>query len=164
MAKTQTAQPAMEADFVKVQADFTKWMGDFAKSFNGGFANGKLPAVDLDALFAAQRKNFEAFSAVNKIVFDGAKTMMQRQAEIARAAVDAFGKATKEIVAVATPEEKLAKQAEFAKVGYEQAFANVREVAVLAQKTGEEAMELINKRVVANFDEMKHNLAKVVKH
>jgi phasin family protein len=101
--------------------------------------NGKAPSFDFDAVFALQRKNVEAFTAANQLAFDGVKAVAQRQAEIARKAFEEFGKVTKELTAAGTPEDKFAKQADLAKSAFEEALANMREVADTPQKSQSEA-------------------------
>ena len=161
MAKTQT----IENDFVKVpdftqyQAEFSKWAGDFSKFF----VNGKAPSFDFDAVFALQRKNVEAFTAANQLAFDGIKAVAQRQAEIARRAFEEFGKVTKELTAAGTPEDKFAKQADLAKNAFEDALVNVRETYETLQKSQSEAVDVLSKRVVANFEEVKAAVTKVAK-
>jgi phasin family protein len=153
MAKAQT----IESDFVKVpdftqfQAEFSKWAGDFGKYF----VNGKAPTFDFDAAFALQRKNVEAFTAANQLAFDGVKAVAQRQAEIARKAFEEFGKVTKELAAAGTPEDKFAKQADLAKTAFEDALANLREVAETLQKSQSDAVDVLSKRIVANIEELK---------
>ena len=161
MAKTQT----IENDFVKVpdftqfQSEFNKWAGDFSKFF----VNGKAPSFDFDAVFALQRKNVEAFTAANQLAFDGVKAVAQRQAEIARKAFEEFGKVTKELTSVGTPEDKFAKQADLAKSAFEDALANMREVVDTLQKSQSEAADVLTKRAVANFEEVKAAVAKIAK-
>src|SRR4051812_23756934 len=93
MAKTNTAAETNEffkpdyfkvPDFGQFQNEFTRWVGDFSKSFT----NGKTPTVDFESLFASQRKNFEAFTSANQLAFEGVKAVAQRQAELAREAVE----------------------------------------------------------------------------
>ena len=59
---------------------------------------------------------------------------------------------------LAEVEDKLVKQTELAKSAFETALANVRELGGLVQKTSDEAVSVISKRVVDNFDEMKSAL------
>lgn len=166
MAKTQTTietpTPAFpdftKVDFTKIQADFGKWFGDYSKTF----ANGK-SLFDLDGVVAAQKKNFEVLTAANQAAFEGVKAVAQRQAEIARKAVEEFGKVAKELVEPASAEEKLVKQAEITKAGFEQAVANVREITDLVQKSNAHVAELIQDRFVAQIDEVKAAIAKVAK-
>lgn len=145
-------------DFTKMQADFGKWFGDYTKAFNG-----KSGIVDFDAIFAAQRKNFEVLTAANQAAFEGVKAVAQRQAEIARKAVEEFGKVAKELAEPASAEEKLVKQAEIAKAGFEQAVSNVREITDMLQKSSTEVAELIQGRVAAQIDEVKAAVAKAAK-
>ena len=77
------------------------------------------------------------------------------QVELARASAEDLSKATKELVAAGSVEDKMTKQAETAKDAFEAAVASVNELAVLIQKSQAEAFEVIRKRVVDNFDEVK---------
>lgn len=124
--------------------DFTKLMADF-----------KVPGVDLDAFAVAQRKNLEALTAANQCALEGFGALVRRQSEIARQSVEAASKVFGEVLAEGTPEEKVARQAEYFKSCYEQGLANAKELGDLAVKTQEEAAGLINARVVASFDEAK---------
>ena len=167
MAKAQTTfenttTPAFpdftKFDFTKIQADFGKWFGDYSKAF----ANGK-GFFDIDGVVAAQKKNFEVLTAANQVAFEGVKAVAQRQAEIARKAVEDFSKVAKELAEPTSAEEKLVKQAEITKAGFEQAVSNLREITDLVQKSGEEVADLIQGRFVAQIDEVKAAIAKAAK-
>lgn len=145
-------------DFTKIQADFGNWFGDYSKAFT----NGK-NLFDVDSVVAAQKKNFEALTAANQAAFEGVKAVAQRQAEIARKAVEEFSKVAKELATPTSAEEKLVKQAEITKAGFEQAVANLREITDLVQKSGSEVAELIQGRFVAQIDEVKAAIAKTAK-
>ncbi|HVM86364.1 MAG TPA: TIGR01841 family phasin [Candidatus Binatia bacterium] len=146
-------------DFGQFSADFNRWVSDFSKSF----ANGKAPSVDLETLFASQRKNFEAFASANQLAFDGVKAVAQRQAELARESVEEFSKLAKELTVPASAEEKLAKQAEIAKAAFEQSLATMREMTETLQKSNTQAIDVISKRVADSFDEVKTAFAKSAK-
>ena len=161
MAKSTTAETDFTKfpDFAQAQADFNKWFNDVSKFF----VTGKTPSLDLEGVFAAQRKNVEAITAANQAAFEGVKAVAQRQAELVRTAIEDFTKAAKELSTVGTPEEKLVKQTELAKFGFEAAIANLRDVSETLQKANAEAASLINKRVVASLDELKDVFTKVKK-
>mgnify|MGYP001026572125 CR=1 FL=1 len=167
MAKTNTAETNdfFKPDYFKVpdfgqfQADFNRWVSDFSKSF----ANGKTPAVDLETVFAAQRKNFEALTSANQLAFDGVKAVAQRQAELAREAVEQFSSLAKELSAPASVEEKLVKQAELAKSAFEQSVATMREMSDTLTKSNTQAINVVSKRVADSFDEVKTAFAKTAK-
>lgn len=146
-------------DFGQFQADFNRWVSDFSKSFT----NGKTPTVDMETLFASQRKNFEAFQSANQLAFDGVKAVAQRQAELAREAVEDFSKLAKELSAPASVEEKLVKQAEIAKSAFEQALATMREMNDTLVKSNTQAIDVVSKRVADSFDEVKTAFAKTAK-
>lgn len=155
---TPTFPDFTKFDFTKIQADFGKWFGDYSKAF----ANGK-GFFDIDGVVAAQKKNFEVLTAANQVAFEGVKAVAQRQAEIARKAVEDFSKVAKELAEPTSAEEKLVKQAEITKAGFEQAVSNLREITDLVQKSGEEVADLIQGRFVAQIDEVKAAIAKAAK-
>ena len=155
---TPTFPDFTKFDFTKIQADFGKWFGDYSKAF----ANGK-GFFDIDGVVAAQKKNFEVLTAANQVAFEGVKAVAQRQAEIARKAVEDFSKVAKELAEPTSAEEKLVKQAEITKAGFEQAVSNLREITDLVQKSGEEVADLTQGRFVAQIDEVKAAIAKAAK-
>ena len=168
MAKTSAAEQANDyfkpdyfkvPDFGQFQADFNRWVSDFSKSFT----NGKTPSVDMETLFASQRKNFEAFTSANQLAFEGVKAVAQRQAELAREAVEQFSSLAKELSAPASVEEKLVKQAEIAKSAFEQALSTMREMNDTLTKSNTQAINVVSKRVADSFDEVKTALAKTAK-
>ena len=167
MATKSTAAEAetFKTDFFKVpdfgqyQADMNRWFGDFSKSFT----NGKTPSVDFEGLFAAQRKNFEAFASANQLAFDGVKAVAQHQTKHTHSAVEEFSKLARELSVPASAEEKLVKQAEVAKAAFEQALATMREAAETLAKSNSQAADVIGKRVADSFDEVKTVFAKSAK-
>ena len=146
-------------DFGQFQSDFNRWVSDFSKSFT----NGKAPTVDMETLFASQRKNFEAFTSANQLAFEGVKAVAQRQAELAREAVEQFSSLAKELSAPASVEEKLVKQAEVAKSAFEQSLATMREMNDTLTKSNTQAINVVSKRVADSFDEVKTVFAKSAK-
>ena len=146
-------------DFGQFQNEFTRWVSDFSKSFT----NGKAPTVDMETLFASQRKNFEAFQSANQLAFEGVKAVAQRQAELAREAVEQFSSLAKELSAPASVEEKMVKQAEVAKSAFEQALSTMREMNDTLTKSNTQAINVVSKRVADSFDEVKTAFAKTAK-
>src|SRR5262249_4319601 len=145
------AETLKTPDFSRFYTDFNKAAGEFGKFF----INGKAPLFDVEAAIASQRKNVEALTMANRVAFEGVQAIMRRQAELVRETVEELSKASKEFTAAGSAEDKLAKQAELAKSAFETALANARELSEIAQKASEEAVSVISKRVVDNFDEVK---------
>ncbi|MGE0118101.1 MAG: phasin family protein [Dongiaceae bacterium] len=160
MAKANPSFPSFDTEAFKVP-DFSKFYGDFNKAaadFGKLFVNGKAPLFDVEAAIASQRKNVEALTTANRVAVEGVQAVLRRQAELAREAIEELSAASKEFTSAGSAEDKLLKQTELAKSAFETALANIREIAGLVQKTSDEAVSVISKRVVDNFDEVKSAL------
>ena len=154
MAKTSTTffDPEFKTpDFTQWQAEFTRAFADFSKLWT----NGKTANLDMGWLLSYQRKNFEALTAANQRAFEGVQAIAKAQVEFVREAAEEMQKVAKEIVGAGSTEDKLVKQTSVAKDAFETAVANVNELAGLVQKSNAETFEVIRKRVVENFDEVK---------
>lgn len=143
---TKTGNPFLDQDFSDV-FDVSKYMQQF-----------QVPGLDTKALVDAQRKNIEAMTQANRVAFEGAQAVVQRQTEIAREAMTEAADVMQRLNGAGTPEERVAKQTELAKHTFDTALKNVRELAEMSQKSNNEAIELINKRVAASFDEMRETM------
>ena len=127
------------------EMDFTKIMGEF-----------KVPSMDMDVFVQAQRKNFEAFASANQLAFEGVQAVAKRGGDILREAIEELTKAGKDLAqADQAPDARVAKQAELAKVGFERALANLRELSEMMVKANGEAIEVITHRISEALDEVK---------
>jgi phasin family protein len=124
------------------------------------FAGFNFPGFDVETILASQRKNFEAFTQANQLAVEGVQAFAKRQVEIATAAIEEAQAALKELTVPGGAEEKLAKNAELAKVAYEKALAATRELSDLVAKTSGDAFGVLNKRFTEGFEEIKTFTAK----
>jgi len=125
--------------------DVTKVMSDF-----------RVPGVDLEAVAASQRKNIEAFTQANQLAVEGVQAVVRRQAEIARQAMEEFSTMFKDFVQPnGSPEDRIAKQAEYSKQALEKGISNARELTELMTKANTEAFNVLNKRVTETLDEVR---------
>ncbi|TAN62003.1 MAG: phasin family protein [Magnetospirillum sp.] len=122
--------------------DVSKYLGDF-----------KVPGVDVETIVANQRKNIEALTQANKMAFEGLQNVVKRQVEILRQTMDEAAQVAKDFAEPGTPQDKAAKQAEFAKDAFERALGNARELAEMITKANSEAFDLLNKRFTQSLDE-----------
>jgi len=137
----KSANPFAEMDLTKVMSGF------------------KVPGLNVEALVNTQRKNFEAMAAANQLAIEGFQAVARRQGDIVREAIEAMTKAGQEMAnASQTPDARVAKQAELAKVGYEKTLSNLRELSEMMVKSNSEAFGVINKRVTEALDEVKHSV------
>ncbi len=132
--------------------DVSKYLGDF-----------KVPGVDVETLVANQRKNIEALTQANKLAFEGLQNVVKRQVEILRQAMDEVAQVSKDFSEPGSPQDKAAKQAEYAKDAFERALSNGRELAEMVAKANTEAFDLLNKRFTQSLDEARELFQKASK-
>jgi len=127
-----------------------------AEDFGKMFADMKLPGLpDSEALLAAHRRNFEAFSAANRIAMEGAQAVAKRHMEIMQQTMTELTETMRALASTEAPQAKAAKQAELLKAAYERAVANTRELGDLIQRSNGEALGTLNKRFTEAMDEVK---------
>lgn len=119
------------------------------------FAGFTFPGLDVESMVAAQRKNLEALTQANQLAVEGVQAVARRQVEIARQAVDEASSLVREWTQPGAPEERMAKNAEYAKQAFEKSVANARELAELVTKANSEAFAVIQKRVAEGFEELR---------
>ncbi|WBV41344.1 phasin family protein [Pseudoroseomonas cervicalis] len=115
----------------------------------------RLPAMpDMESLAAAQRRNFEALSAANKIALEGAQAVARRHMEILQQSMSEMTSAMQGVAQGDSPQDKAAKQAELLKATYGRAVTNLQEIADMIQKSNTEALSLLNKRFAEAMEEV----------
>jgi len=147
MSTPNPFNPFANIDFSKFDMskfDVTKMMGDL-----------KIPGFDMQGAMEAQRKNIEALTAANQAAVQGMQAVAQRQAEILSQAMGEVSSIAQQFSSAGNPQEMSAKQAELARKGFEQALANMRELAEMVNKSNTDAFAIINKRVNENLQELK---------
>jgi phasin family protein len=128
--------------------DFSKIAGEF-----------KFPMVNVEDVVETGRKNFAAVTTASTAAVESMKTIATRQGDMFRAAMEDLSKHGSEVLAAATVEEKIAKQIDFAKKGYDLAIANTKELADLYTKSHTEAFETLSARVAELTEEVKAAIA-----
>ena len=124
--------------------DFTKLMKDF-----------QIPGVDWQELMASQQKNITALTRANQLLLEGAQAVMQREVEILQKSMTELVQAQQDLMKEGDPQANAAKRFELAKTSFEAALNNMRELAELATRSNREALEVINKRALEGFEEIK---------
>ncbi|MDB5405912.1 MAG: phasin [Rhodospirillales bacterium] len=125
--------------------DLTKQM----KSFG-------VPGINVEAVVASQQKNVDAITQANQLAIEGAQALFRRQTEIARSAIEDFSSMFRDFMqSAASPENKIATQAQHSKVAIEKGMASARELADLAIKANTEAFNVIGNRVAETLDEVR---------
>lgn len=128
---------------------------DMMDQFGKIFSRIHLPGVDLDTVIDAQRKNIEALSDANEAAFGGARDLTRRQMEIFRETIDEAAKAIQDMKATPSAKDLPAKQAKVLQQAVEKALANMRELAEMATKSRQEAIEIVKARSSESLEELK---------
>jgi len=119
------------------------------------FADFRFRPFDVEAVWAAQRRNIEALSQANQLAVEGVHALAKRQIEMTQQALEDFSTHVREMTQPTSTEDRIAKQTEFTKKMIDKGLTHGREVAALAAKTGSEASEVLQKRTTEGLDEMK---------
>jgi phasin family protein len=139
--------------FTQTVAQATRMTDDFTRLVS----EMKLPAApDMEVLLSLLKHNMETLSGINRIAADGAQAVAKRHMEIMQQSMLELSETVRSLAALTdTPQAKAAKQTELLKKAYERAISNTRELSDVIQRSGSEAMELLNHRFTEAMDEVK---------
>jgi phasin family protein len=119
------------------------------------FADFRLKPFDVEAVWAAQRRNLEALSQANQLAVEGVHAVVKRQIEMTQQSFDDLSTLVREMTQPASTEDRIAKQTEYTKKAIDKGLSHGREIAMMATKTGTEAAEVLQKRTTESIDELK---------
>jgi len=139
-------------------------MADASQAFTDMFRKMgeqlKVPSFDMTKIMEHHQKNFEAMTRSWQAMAGGATAIASKQREIFEATVKDITGMAKDFKPTGSPQEILTKQTEFAKKAMEAAIANTRDIAELVQKSGTEAITIIQGRMKESYEEIKSTLEK----
>jgi phasin family protein len=119
------------------------------------FADFRFRPFDVEAVWAAQRRNLEALSQANQAAVEGVHALARRQIEITRDAFEGFSTLLRDLAQPASAEDRLVKNTEYAKKMLEKGASHGRELATIAAKAGTDAAEILQKRATEGIDELR---------
>ena len=122
----------------------------------------KVPGVDFEAVMGLQRRNLEALATLNQQAAAGIQAVTQRQAEILQTLMGEATTSAQNLAGV-SPEERASKQAELARIAFERAVTNMRELSEMVSKSQTEALQTINARVSESLKEVQALIDKTAK-
>ena len=124
--------------------DVTKILADF-----------RFQPFDVEALWAAQRRNIEALSQANQLAVESVQAVARRQIELTRETFEGFSALLRDLATPASTEDRIAKNTEYVKKMLEKGVKHGREITTIATKAGTEAAEVLHKRASASLDEIR---------
>lgn len=118
-------------------------MPDFAEMMR----QMQMPGVDFESLMREGQKNIEAVQEANRAVAEGWQAMTQKQMEIFQQTMQQWAE---NMQAAASGDN----QADAAREGFEQALANMQELAQIAADSQMKAMDIMRQRFEENMRNM----------
>ncbi len=119
------------------------------------FASFPIRPFDVEAVWAAQRRNLEALTQANQLAVEGVHALSKRQIEMTQQALEDMSTMVREMAQPSSTEERIAKHTEYTKKMIDKGLTHGREIAALASKAGSEATEVLQKRTTESLDEMR---------
>ena len=124
--------------------DVTKIFGDF-----------HFRPFDVEAAWAAQRRNLEALSQANQLAVESMQTLAKRQIELTRETFEGFSALWRDLAMPASTEDRIAKNTEYVKQMIEKGVKHSGEIATITAKAGTKAAEILHKRANESLDELR---------
>jgi phasin family protein len=148
--------------------DFSKLVGnvdpsEMMEKISKALTQYQMPGVDAGALLDSQRKNVEALTTANKQALEGVQSVLSRQGEMLREAMEEAQTVIKDLSASGSAGEAASKQGELLKTAFEKAVTNMRELAEMTAKSNTAAFDTINQRVSESMQEVKSLAASLKK-
>ena len=141
-------------------------MADAPQNFTDMFKNMgeqlKIAPFDMTKIMEHQQKNLEAMTKSWQAMAGAANEIAQKQREVFEQAMKDVTAMVQEYKPGGSPQDIMAKQAEFAKKAMEAAIANTRDIAELVQKSSTEAFKIVQDRMKESYEEIKASVEKKV--
>src|SRR5205823_14027141 len=118
------------------------------------FADFRFHPFDVEAVWAAQRRNIEALSQANQAAVAGVQALAKRQIELTRETFEGFSMLLRDLTQPASAEDRIAKNTAYAKEMIAKGVKHGRELQTIATKAGTQAAEILHKRCTEGLDEM----------
>ena len=119
------------------------------------FADFRFRPFDVEAVWAAQRRNLEALSQANQAAVEGVHALARRNIELTRETFEGLSALMRDLAQPVSPEDRIAKNTEYAKKLIEKGVNHGREVATIAAKAGTDAAEILHRRATEGLDEFR---------
>jgi hypothetical protein len=143
-------------DYSKIMASFdpSEMMNQFAKAFGGIFYQ-----ANIDDLLESQRKNIEALTRANKLVFDNARSIVDRQMEMFRYAME---QAVSSVKHVSESESESAKdvavqQVRVIELCVEKSLASMLDITESIIEANARAFDIASRRMAESMSEIKRS-------
>lgn len=134
-------------------ADARPYPFDF--DFTKVFADFRFRPLDVEAVWAAQRRNIEALTQAHQAAVEGAQAVARRHIELTREAFEGLSTLMRDLAQPASAEDRITRNTEYAKQMLEKGVSHGREIATIAAKAGTDAAAILHKRASEGLDELR---------
>jgi phasin family protein len=117
--------------------------------------NSCMPQLDIEAAYALQRKNMEAFTALSQAAYENFQSLWRRQADCIRQIVEEMTQTMQAIISSPTTEGKTIKQAEVSKSALDKYLASLRDASETIAKCNTQALETVSTRMNEGMSELR---------
>ena len=119
------------------------------------FADFRFHPFDVEAAWAAQRRNIEALSQANQLAIESMQAVAKHQIELTRETFEGFSALWRDLTTPASTEDRIVKNTEYVKKMLEKGVTHGREITTIATKAGTAAAEVLHKRANEGLDEIR---------
>jgi phasin family protein len=116
-----------------------------------------VPDIDFQAIIDAHRKNLETLEKTANTSSAGASAMMAKQREILEETLRDIAQMAEKYRTPGTPQEIMARQADFVSRSFEQAVQNTNAIADLMKKSTDETLEVLRERIRQGMKEIRES-------
>ena len=120
----------------------------------------KVPSFDMTKIMEHHQKNIDAMGRSWQAMASGATAVANKQREIFEGAMKEIAEMARDYKPGGSPQEMFTKQTEFGKKAMEAAIANTRDITELVQKSGTDALKIIQERMQESYEEIRGGLEK----
>ena len=119
------------------------------------FADFRFRPFDVEAAWAAQRRNMEALSQANQLAVESVQAVAKRNIELTRETFEGFSALWRDLASPVSAEDRIAKNTEYMKQMLEKGVKHGGEIATITAKAGTKAAEILHKRANDGLDELR---------
>lgn len=116
--------------------------------------------VDIERVIEHHRRNLEAFEQSARAASTGAASVMTRQRQMLEEMAANIREMADSYRTPANPQDLMAKQAEFARKGFETAVKNTGDLAGMVARSNTEALDILRKRMKEGMAEIRQSFDK----
>jgi phasin family protein len=120
----------------------------------------KVPSFDMTKIMEHHQKNIDAMGRSWQAMASGATAVANKQREIFEGAMKDIAEMARDYKPGGSPQDIFTKQAEFGRKTMEAAITNTRDIAELVQKSGTDALKIIQERMQESYEEIRSSVDK----